>query len=546
MRPKINEHLKKTIMRVSNLLTIYIVTVACIFLASCSKQLDKQPLDSISSTTYWQTEDDAVEAVNNCYTYLTDIDDDIFLSCATDDSYAWSGWPVDVPAVGNGSATAQQGMFDHYWSHSYSAIAAANNVLDNIGNIPSSALDNATRSRLRGEARFIRAYFYQQLTGYYGDVPLITHLQTPSEYDVTRTPKDSVVNFIVSELSAIADSLPVSYDAADQGRATQGAALALEARVQLFQGNWAAAATAAQAVMSLGQYSIEQGGYLSLFNGTNKSSKEIILAGQYLKTTYASGVDTWVGGPSLGGWSEVAPLQELVDDYECSDGLPISQSSKYDVNHPARNRDPRLNLTIMMPDTVTVINKDTIDITFPHSPDALGQNNASFTGYYYKKYIPADVSGQYYNNSYNDEILIRYAEVLLTYAEAKIEGNQIDQSVYDAINQVRQRADVQQPLVTAALYPTQAALRTLVRRERHVEFPMEPLRLFDIRRWKTAETVMPGNVYGVLNNFDATRSDYGQHVLVENRKFNVARDYLWAIPQNELSINKNLTQNPNW
>jgi hypothetical protein len=152
----------------------------------------------------------------------------------------------------------------------------------------------------------------------------------------------------------------------------------------------------------------------------------------------------------------------------------------------------------------------------------------------------------YYDNSFNNEILIRYAEVLLTYAEAKIESNQIDQSVYDAINQVRQRTGVGQPAATAVTYPDQASLRTLLRRERHVEFAVEPQRLFDIRRWQTAAAVMPGNVLGVLNNFDPTRSDYGQHVQVEVRAFNPARDYLWAIPENEILLNKNLSQNPNW
>ena len=527
-------------------LSLYILFLIALAGNSCSKQLDKQPTDAIATTTYWQTETDAIQAVNQCYVNLSDIDDDIFLSCATDDSYAWSGWPVDVPAVGNGSATSQQGMFDQHWQHSYVAIADANNVLDNIDNIPTSQLDDSTRSRLKGEARFIRAYYYQQLVGYYGDVPLIQHIQKPGQFDVARTPADSVEAFVVSELAAIAPSLPTTYDAADQGRVTRGAALAEEARMLLYMGDYTDAANAAQSVMNLGVYSIDQGGFDKLFNGTNDNSPEVILAGQYIKTTFASGTATWVGGPTLGGWSEVTPTEKLVDDYECTDGQPITTSGLYNPNSPSANRDPRLLMTVMMPGAVNVVNGDTIDITKPHSIDGLGQNNASFTGYYYKKYVPADISGQYYNNSYNNEILIRYAEVLLTYAEAKIESNQIDASVYAAINQVRQRTGVNQPAATAANYPDQASLRTLVRRERHVEFAMEPQRLFDIRRWQTAATVMPGNVLGVLNNFDPTRPDYGQHVQVEVRTFNPARDYLWAIPQSELLLNTALKQNPNW
>ena len=102
------------------------------------------------------------------------------------------------------------------------------------------------------------------------------------------------------------------------------------------------------------------------------------------------------------------------------------------------------------------------------------------------------------------------------------------------------------PPVTAATAATQTALRAIIRRERRVEFPLEDNRLFDIRRWKIAETVMPGNVYGILNNYNTDRADYGAHVLVEKRSFSTTRDYLWAIPQNELDLNKNLTQNPGW
>ena len=524
----------------------YIFPLFVILTVSCKKQLDKQPLDQIASTTYWQTQSDAVQAVNQCYTYLTDIDDDCFLSCATDDSYAWSGWPVDVPGVGNGSATSQQGMFNQHWQHSYSAIAAANNVLDNIGRVPTSALADTLRSRYRSEARFIRAYYYQQLIGYYGAVPLIEHVQTPAQFDQPRTSADTVAAFVIAELTAIKDSLPLTYGAADQGRVTKGAALALLARTQLYQGDYTDAAAAAQSVMNLGVYSIDQGGFDNLFSGKNPNSPEVILAGQYLQPTYASGLATWMGGPTLGGWSEVTPTQKLVDDYECTDGQPITTSSLYHPNHPSENRDPRLLMTVMMPDTINVVNGDTINIEAPHSIDGLGQNNASFTGYYYKKYFPNVVNGQYYNNSFNNEILIRYAEVLLTYAEAKIELGQIDQSVYDAINQVRQRTGVGQPAATAVTYPDQASLRVLVRRERHVEFAVEPQRLFDIRRWKIADSVMTGPVYGVLNNFDPSRSDYGKHVQVEIRTFNPTRDYLWAIPENELLLNKALTQNLGW
>lgn len=524
---------------------IYITIILGIVMSSCSKDfLNKNPTDQVSTGDYWQTQDDAVRAVTECYTFLGDFDDRIFLSCATDDSYSWSNWPLDIQFAGNGSATANTGTFDHFWSYFYSAIAQANNVINNIGKVPSNQITDSLRSRLTAEARFIRAYAYQQLTSFYGNVVFTTTLMPSDSFPVTkRTSADTVQQFVISELKNAASVLPVSYGSADEGRITKGAALALLAREQLYIGDYTDAAATAKQVMSNGSYSIDNSSgnaYNSLFDGTNENSPEIILQAQYIKNTYATGIGTWVGGPSLGGWSQVVPLQSLVDAYECTDGKSIIESPLYDPNHPFDNRDPRLKATIIVPGSV--VNGKTIDVTNTNSIDALGKNNASLSGYYYKKYVPADIEGEYYNNSYNDEVLIRYAEVLLTYAEAKIESNSIDQSVYDAINLIRQRKGVNMPPVTAG---SQSELRTVVRNERRVELSMEGLRLFDIRRWKIADQVMNGNAYGILNNYDKTRSDYGKHILIESRTF-ASRDYLWAIPQNEIKLDPDLGQNTGW
>ncbi|MBD8487525.1 RagB/SusD family nutrient uptake outer membrane protein [Echinicola sp. CAU 1574] len=521
-----------------NILTIL---TALLLTFSCSEDfLDRQPLDEVSSGNYWATSSDAVNAVNNCYRYLGDSWYRIFLSAATDDSYSWSNWPADVQFAGNGSATSSLGYFSHFWSQHYNTIAAANNVLDNIDQVPS--MDEGLRNRLKAEARVIRAYAYQQLIGMYGDVPLITSIQTTDEFNVSRTLKAEVVDFIVQDLEEAADILPDSYGSSDQGRVTKGAALALEARVLLYDERWSEAIDAASEVMEL-NYSID-GDYLSLFDGTNKNSPEIILAAQYIKNTYPTASATWLGAPSLGGWGQVIPLKSLVDTYECSDGLTIEESPMYDSENPFENRDPRLELTVIVPGTE--VNGITIDITNPNSIDRLGQNNASYSGYYYKKGVPADIEGSWDSNSYNDEVLIRYAEILLIYAEAKVQAGEIDQSVYDAINEVRGRAGVEMPAITSADAGSQEALMEVIRRERRVEFALEEHRFFDIRRWEIAEDVMPGTAWGIYNNFDESRGDFGEFVRVEERQFNPDRDYLWAIPVNELSINPNLEQNPNW
>lgn len=518
---------------------VYLLLLSSLILTSC--ELDFQPQYSVVSTTYWKSEEDVEKAVNYAYRRLGNTDLQAFISCATDDSYSWSNWPSDIQYAGNGSATTSTGVFLNIWDHYYKMIASCNDVLDNIDKV---ALSDELTNRYRGEVRVLRAYAYIQLTGFFGDIPLIDHIQSIDEFKSPRTEKSKVTDFVIQELKDVTDNnhLPSEYSGGEYGRITHGAALGLLSRAALYDERWETAIAAAQEVISSDDYDIDDD-YLSLFNGTNKVSKEIMLAAQYIKGTYPNPMATWIGGPSLTGWSQVVPLKGLVDAYECTDGKTIEESSLYDPQNPTANRDPRLALTIVLPGST--VNGITVDITNPNSSDRLGASNASFSGYYYRKYIPADIEGSWDNNSYNDIVLLRYAEVLLTYAEAVVEsGGSVDNSVLDAINKVRGRKGVDMPAVTTT---NRDELREIIRRERHVEFPLEDNRIFDVRRWKIAEKVMNGTAYGILNNFDNTRNDYGSYVKVEDRSFNAARDYLWPIPLNETGLNENLLpNNPGW
>jgi hypothetical protein len=135
------------------------------------------------------------------------VDNRIFISCATDDSYSWSDWPSDVRLVGNGSASISTGMFSNFWSNFYFMIASCNDVLDNIDRV--KAMDDSTRNRLKGEARFIRAYSYQQLIGLFGDVVFRETTPAISEFNAPRTPRATVAAWIVSEMDAIAPHMPL-------------------------------------------------------------------------------------------------------------------------------------------------------------------------------------------------------------------------------------------------------------------------------------------------------------------------------------------------
>lgn len=259
-----------------------------------------------------------------------------------------------------------------------------------------------------------------------------------------------------------------------------------------------------------------------------------------------------------------------MDTYQASDGLPIDQSPLYDPAKPFENRDPRLDATIIRPQSIF---KGFIFETHPDSTETWNiETNArvtnqevtnpfaTFTGYLWRKYLSEEDFPEKQRDSTINWIYIRYAE-------AKIESGDIDQSVLDAINKIRARAYGVE-LSEASQYPAisatnQAELRHILRYERKVELANEGFRLFDIRRWDIADQVMNGTLIGrPLDGYETVPSppninsdigyhpDYGefQHLYrnMEQRSFNTNRDWLWPIPQDEMNVNENMTQNPGY
>lgn len=337
--------------------------------------------------------------------------------------------------------------------------------------------------------------------------------------------------------------LPSSYGAADKGRVTKGAALALKARADLFAGRYQLAAEAADQVMKLGYGLYEF--YQKLFTYAAENNKEVTLDKQFIKDSYFHNIFFDIAPYSQkNSNSNYVLTKALVDAYQTIDGKSINDpTSGFDPYNPYLRRDPRLRFSVFLDGDVLPGGQVFKPNPNSGTADAVGSTYiASTTGFNIKKYI----NNEDYANPTNcgiNIILLRYAEVLLTYAEAKIELNQLDQSMYDAINAVRnKRDDVKLPSILGNR--TQAELREIVRQERKVELAFEGLRLFDIRRWKIAENVMNGPVYGI------TYVNNGQLVTVQsvafNRVFDKSRHYLWPIPQKEANLNPNLIQNPNW
>ncbi|WP_247235608.1 RagB/SusD family nutrient uptake outer membrane protein [Telluribacter sp. SYSU D00476] len=518
------------------------VAAMSLMLASCQEDLlNPVPNDRISTATFWKTESDALLAANAAYSYLTGLS--IFaLDGITDIGHTNQVFNVNA-FIESGTHDASNSRINDEWVNAYAGIATVNDFLENVDKVATT--NSALIERLKAEMRFLRAFHYVNLAGLYGGVPIVTKTLTTDEAkQLKRDEVQKVWDFVTSELTAVASVLPTTYPATDKGRITRGAALSLLARASLYSGQYQQAATAASEVMKLGYSLYPQ--YGKLFSYAAENNPEVILDRQYISSAGLShNIFAHMGPYSQKTANNTfVPTKKLADAFTMANGLPITDpASGFDPRNPNKNRDPRLGFTMFL-------SGDPLPsgVAFRPEPnsgtaDAIGNTYlATTTGYVLKKYInPEDFATPAVSGI--NIILIRYAEVLLTYAEAKIELNQIDQSVYDAINLVRNgRQDVKLPSVPTDL--SQAQLREIVRHERMVELAFEGLRLFDIRRWKTAEKMMPGNVYGMTwvdNNELKT-----VQVQAFERVFNPNRDYLWPIPQKELDLNKELTQNPGW
>lgn len=529
---------------------IYSLTVLLLLsLSSCKKDLlITVPNDRVSTEVFWNNENDANLAVTAAYPYL-----DGHARLMLRDAFTDIGHVNEFYTI---PAFVEQNLFDasnatiaEEWAFAYKGIATCNYVLDNIGRVPVTDANTSILKQYTAEAKALRAYHYIKLAALFGDVPLVTKSLTIAEAkQLVRTPVAEVYNFVEAELNDASAGLPLTYGAAQKGRITKGAALALLARADLYAGRFDKAAAAAKAVMDQGTYSIYPE-YARLFSYGAESNAEVILERQYLKDVLSHNFFGVIAPYSVNGTTSpvpnaYVPTKKLVEMYTMVNGLNIENSaSGFNPLSPYSNRDPRLGYSVYLPGDMLPNNKPFNPNPNSGTQDAVGSTfYATSTGFTVQKYVDAEDLNSRTNSGLN-AILIRYAEVLLTYAEAKVELNQIDESVLNAINQVRRRGDVNMPPVAQGL--SQNALREFIRRERTVELAFEGHRLFDIRRWKIAESVVPGKVMGMsyLNESNQLQTI---EVPSFNKAFSVTKNYLWPIPENEIILNPNLSQNPGW
>ena len=501
------------------IIPLYIAFFGFVVAVGCSNDLlDLDPADQSSVDTFWTSEDNATSALTGCYepllapyrgegSWLLKLEDITPNSFEIDDGSGAS-------SIARGDNNPTLPLINSRYEIAYEGIGRTNTFLANIDLVP---MNEDLKKRFIAEARFLRAFYYHNLVEYYGGVPLI--LDPPNnntQGQLPRNTKAEILAVVQADLNAAESALPISYSSTDMGRATKGAALALKARSALYNENWSEAISASQGVIDLNAYSLYPD-YRGLFLLENERNSEVIfdVAFQFPEVT--------------NNYHELFQqgnvFKDLVDAYLATDGRPIEDSEVYDPENPFANRDPRLSQTLI-----------TIGSTLNGELVTGDELFADLTGYAFKKYtyfLDDEVrSTPQPNQSEINPILFRYAETLLTIAEAENELNGPTARAYNAINQVRGRLSVGMPDVPPGL--SKEEFREIVRLERRIEFAGEGLYYQDIIRWRTAEIVM---------NEDGLDKDGN---IIESRNFNPAKDYLWPLPDRDILLNTNLEQNPGY
>ena len=551
-------------------------TGALLMLALGCKGLDLGPKDQVSDASFWKTPDQFRLAANDFYFALRGPDQGggargTYVELNSD--IATGSGSSEMSSMSNGSYLPQANS--DLWTNAYAGIRATNYLLDKAAQ---SGLGSQI-DRWVGEALFFRAYNYWNLVRTYGGVPLITKVLdvTSPEVYAARSTQQEVIDFIIADLdNAIPKLLKQSQlSAAEMGRVTQGAALALKARAALYQGTWlkyhnegsptamlADAIAAAEQLIASNEYDLYRdhgtdSAYKFLFILQGDDSKEVILARRYYagRATHNWTRELW--------FNYMIPTKKLADMYLCKDGLPITISPQfqgYDSLETTefQNRDPRMAQTFIVPGS-TVHQENGFNPVIP----GFSGTNATRTGYMLRKFLDESDDAAHFVGQY-DFKEFRYGEVLLILAEALFErdGTISDGDLNRTIKPLRDRVGM--PALTNGLVSTNGLdMLTEIRRERTVELAFEGFRRDDLRRWKTAETEMPQALRGV--KFVGTeyqqrdpglvigtdiQVDAGGFVVSEaaaSRQFVVPKHYLDPIPLQQIQLSKGtLMQNPGW
>jgi hypothetical protein len=457
------------------------------------------------------------------------------------------------------------------WNESYDYIARANEFIERMNTV--TVLTDEQKKTYLGEIRTLRAWRYFNLLKHFGGVPLISKpFELGDDYlNVKRATIPETIDFILSDLNSALSDLP--DEALVKGRIDKSVAQAFTSRVLLYAASplfnnddndpvkWKAAADAAKVVIDAGRYMLEPDfeKYRKSFIVYDAGSTEIIFAREH---NVLDGTGLEVGfllppyshGPlGSGGLSYFAPLQQLVNDYEMANGKSISEpGSGFDPQNPYANRDPRFYAFIYHHGSV--INGRSLD----YRADGEGADRPSGgvylnpTGYNMRKFVNEarfSADGTTVLPGASDPvpwIHIRYAEILLNYAEA-INEAEGPGNAYMPVNLIRQRAGL--PDLQVGL--SQSQMREKIRHERRIELVFEEHRFWDVRRWKILEQTQNITIGAIGITGPTPENVTYEEVpaegwdLVQDRVFE-SKHYFWPITRAELFSNPNLTQTPGY
>jgi hypothetical protein len=539
-------------------------------LPSC--EVDRLPETSVSDETFWRSESDLKTAANYLYMHLPGFgtltppgfSSAFNVTYGSEDVWSDDAFGLTTNNISDGSRLAPATAGDY--NAAYLLIRAANNIVEkSSGALPTTAA--SIIDRYVAEARFFRAWGYFSLVQKYGDVPLIlkTLDDTSPELQAPAAPRAQIYDQIYQDLDFATQKLPTPtvLGTADYGRISNTAALAFKARVALFEGTRAKyhnygepekhlklAADAAKAVIDSKQHDLFTGSYFDLFQmaGEGRQNRENIIVRQYgVSPSDRISTQTYFRGTLENG--NMSPTKSLADSYLMKDGLPIIKSPLYTA--PAKSTDVFKDRDTRMSDTFFKTGDTWIGtkLVFDIAPLVFNK-----TGLTFRKY--SNLDDWVTQASLIDRVLLRYAEVLLTYAEATYElnGTISDADLDLTINRLRARGGVAKLTNTFAT-TNSLNMRDEIRRERRVELAQEGFRYWDLIRWKTAEVELPkpvlGNYffkteYGTTTVVNLTPDNFILVQAANFRKFDPSKDYLWPLPINEIALNPALKQNKGW
>lgn len=579
-------------------IVLTVLAVVLVFNSCGQDALNLSPSDQISDETVWQDPSLMDLYLADVYRQIHHGLDEVKLASLTDDMHFIHGYGTIEIVQGNWSpsnlgALGRGDLRQYRWGHLYNAIRQANIILENIDDASAS---EEFKNHIKGEAHFLRAFFYHNLVRMYGGVPIVINsfdLFEDQDLSVARNSFEESVSFVVEEADKAADLLPL--EPRDLGRATKGAALALKSRMLIHAASdlyadpvgsnpeltgytsgsqitrYQAAKDAAQEVMDLNMYSLfnqhpdpavnyEQ---IFLVNGRHEETimNRYFLSSRDWQDRYLT--HQFNGPNGYRGWAGNTPLQSLVDSYEMTDGSEFDWNNPEHAAAPYENRDPRFYASILhdgAPWVTPPSFREPYDaeghiqtfeyVTLPDGSQAPGVDtrngpiedwNGSYSRYYLRKFIdPTMLPSERQETPWP---IFRYGEVLLNYAEACI-GLGEEEEARQVLNMIRERAGM--PDIT----DSGQGLVKRYQNERRVELFGEDHRFFDIRRWKIAPEKYH-NALGITITAEATnhrdRSTYFNYTYdptrhIQSREWNDSH-YFAPITMDEMNRNDQLIQN---